>query len=244
MREKGISGSTLKMVAVVTMLIDHTAAVLLARILLADGTALHEGMLLVYNIMRMIGRIAFPIFCFLLVEGFLHTRAPRKYALRLGLFALISEIPFDLAFHAELLEGSYQNVFFTLWIGLLTMMGFAAIERHAEWKMGLRTVLYAAAVCAGMAAAELFGCDYGALGVMCILILYLFRRDRKQQILAGCLAFVWWEWPAVFAFLPVYFYNGKRGWRLKYLFYIFYPAHLLVLYGIACAIGYGAVSVV
>ena len=140
---KGLSGSTLKIIAVVTMLIDHIGAAILARMMMVNGlggidqsdtTAVMQWysnnttLFQVYQVMRSIGRIAFPIFCFLLVEGFEHTHDRKKYALRLGLFALISEIPFDLAFSSEVLEFQYQNVFFTLFIGMLTMWVYRMVE--------------------------------------------------------------------------------------------------------------------
>lgn len=95
-----------------------------------------------------------------------------------------------------------------------------------------------------MFAAEFLSTDYGALGVLCIMVFYLFRRSRMQQVVFGCLAFVWWEWAAVFAFIPIYFYNGKRGFGMKYFFYAFYPVHLLTLYFIVYKMGYGAVSAI
>jgi len=69
-------------------------------------------------------------------------------------------------------------------------------------------------------------------------VIYLFRQNSAQQALAGALAFCW-ELPAPLGFLPVAFYNGRRGWRMKYVFYWFYPVHLLILYGIACCMGIG-----
>ena len=125
----GISGSTLKIIALVTMLTDHIGAAIIEPVLIQKAERMHiqwgsySDLILIdktlgtaYIAMRYIGRIAFPIFCFLLVEGFLHTRNVRRYAFRLFLFALISEIPFDLAFHHQLFCMDYQNVFFTLFI--------------------------------------------------------------------------------------------------------------------------------
>lgn len=145
-KKKGISGSTVKIIAVAAMLIDHVAAALLTRILIQRGlyeisaagdlnrimqwmtenAALYYGMMF----MRLIGRLGFPIFCFLLVEGFQKTGNVKKYALRLGLFALISEIPFDLACSGKVLEFGYQNVYFTLFIGILTLCAFDFFSRH------------------------------------------------------------------------------------------------------------------
>ena len=132
--------------------------------------------------MRTIGRLAFPIFCFFLVEGFEHTRDRKKYALRLFLFALISEIPFDLAFSARVLEFEYQNVFFTLLIGLLTLLAFHAVEERKDWHPLIRTILLAMVVAAGMGLALWMKTDYDAKGVMCILLLYVFRKKRSIQI--------------------------------------------------------------
>ena len=109
----GLSGSTLKLIAIVTMFIDHLGVV-------AFETQISNYMV-PYYIMRLIGRLAFPIFCFLLVEGFFHTRDVKKYALRLLVFAFISEIPFDLAFNRQMFYWRHQNVFFTLFIGLLVI---------------------------------------------------------------------------------------------------------------------------
>ena len=151
------------------------------------------------------------------------TRDREKYALRLGCFAAVSEIPFDLAFNGKVLEVGYQNVFFTLLLGLLTMMAYDAVMNQSRWSVWKRTALSTIAILAGMFAAEFLSTDYGALGVLCIMVFYLFRRSRIQQVVFGCLAFVWWEWAAVFAFVPIFYYNGKRGFGMKYFFYAFYP---------------------
>lgn len=250
-KKKGISGSTLKLIAVVTMLIDHIGAAVLARLLMVNGMneldpnntsavlqwLSDNGTLYwTYTALRMIGRVAFPIFCFLLVEGFIHTHDVKKYALRLGLFALISEIPFDLAFNSKVLEFNYQNVFFTLFIGLLTMIAYRAVEEKAEWNQALRVILCILIVAAGMAAAYLLKTDYAEKGVFCIMVLYIFRKKKVWQILAGCASF-FWETPALLGFIPIGFYNGERGLKMKYFFYIFYPAHLLILYLICYFMG-------
>ena len=71
--------------------------------------------------------------------------------------------------------------------------------------------------------------DYAEKGVFCIMVLYIFRKKKMWQLIAGCASFIW-ETPALFGFIPIAFYNGTRGWKMKYFFYIFYPAHLLILY--------------
>ena len=174
----------------------------------------------------------------------MHTRDREKYALRLGCFAAVSEIPFDLAFNGKVLEVGYQNVFFTLLLGLLTMMAYDAVMNQSRWSVWKRTALSTIAILAGMFAAEFLSTDYGALGVLCIMVFYLFRRSRIQQVVFGCLAGVWWEWAAVFAFVPIFYYNGKRGFGMKYFFYAFYPVHLLILYLIVYKMGYGSVPAI
>ena len=256
---KGITGSTLKIIAIAAMLIDHIGAAVLERMMMAEGyleAALsssavlnlwmdEHGMLFMADFcMRSIGRIAFPIFCFLLVEGFQRTGNVKKYALRLGLFSLISEVPFDLAFSGELLEFKYQNVFFTLFLGLVVMM---AVDWTGRQKLHpvVKAVLDLGAVLVGMAAADLLHTDYYGFGILCIMALYFFRQNRGIQAAAGVVAFlagsfllrgglsgVFGEMAAVAGFIPVYFYNGQRGLKMKYVFYAFYPVHLLILYGI------------
>ncbi len=237
MAKKCIDGSTLKLIAVITMLIDHLAAGVLLRYLQTDWTDTGYEL---YSLMRGIGRIAFPIFCFFLTEGFMHTKSRGRYALRMGVFALISEVPFDLLFRGRILETGYQNVFFTLLIGVCTMTVIDAIGQRQKGHTELQNAgeasgrpgaaafpaaafaaaKIAAAVC-GMALAQALRPDYAARGV----------------IIAGCLAFVWWEPPALLAFCPIALYNGKRGRNIKYFFYLFYPVHLLLLYLLCAALG-------
>jgi len=239
--EKSIfTGSHLKWIAILTMLIDHIGAALLEVGLLPKiANAVLAGNSLEYvisdyhfwyrfdAILRAIGRLAFPIFCFLLIEGFLHTKNVKKYALRLGLFALISEIPFDLAFNNSVFELTYQNVFFTLFIGLIVLCGIKYFEATlpAQWK----PLRYLVAV-TGMIAAHFLQTDYSAFGILLIVLLYEFRNSRNWQCIAGVIITLFQSHTAPLAFLFIYFYNGERGKHLpKYFFYAFYPAHLLVL---------------
>lgn len=217
-RDKGgISGGVLKIIAIFTMAIDHTAAVFYQSGLFSEQ---------VYNIMRCIGRIAFPIFCFLLVEGFLHTRNRKNYLIRLTIFAFISEIPFDLAFSNKMFDFYSQNVFFTLAIGFAALMFIEKFKNQEE----------IAVIGAGFAflLANLLKTDYSGSGIILIILFYLSRRKFLRigaslflfaQVLIGYI-----EIYALVALVPIGLYNGKRGFSLKYIFYIFYPAHLLLLY--------------
>lgn len=250
----GISGSTVKIIAIAVMFIDHIGAVIVERMLLNAGALyqtqeqLQQGiayrqdeaviatLLLVDLILRMIGRLGFPIFCFLLIEGFMHTKNVWNYALRLGVFALISEVPFDLAFSGSFFYMDYQNVFFTLFIGLTVMIAYDWIQRRENWPDWLKKILGVIAILLGMGAAALLKTDYAAIGVLCVMIMFLFRKNRLHQVIAGCIAFCW-EITAPLAFVPIAMYNGKRGLNMKYVFYAFYPVHLLLLYIIARCMG-------
>ncbi|MCM1256433.1 MAG: conjugal transfer protein TraX [Roseburia sp.] len=222
----GLSGSTLKLIAIVTMFIDHLAVAALEPQI---GTYTN-----LYYAMRLIGRLAFPIFCFLLVEGFSHTRDVKKYALRLLLFAFISEIPFDLVFNRQMFYWRYQNVFFTLFIGLVVI---ALMERSKHSFHGpFRFILDCAVLVSGVLMAELLiFSDYGAMGVLAIVFIYIFRQYRGN-VVAMAVSVLWlsainlMESSSAIDILLIKFYNGKRGLNLKYVFYAFYPVHLLLLY--------------
>ena len=223
--KKGITANTLKWIAIITMFIDHIGAAIFERGLVRDGAS----QLYKLDVMlRLIGRVAFPIFCFLLVEGFLHTHNVKKYAINLALFSIISEYPFDLAFKGGF-TFEYQNVFLTLFFGLLTIIGVHWIEQK-EWKYKKPYILLVGVI--GACVAELCNTDYGAIGVILIFILYITHKNRNKQCLFGAICFIW-EITSVFSFLLIYFYNGVRKKGInKYFFYLFYPLHLLVLYGI------------
>lgn len=233
-KRKGFTGSALKIIAMISMVIDHTAACLLYPILALSNEPIEPGSL-VYGwyitcaIMRQLGRLAFPIFCFLLVEGFYHTSNRRNYALRLFAFALISEVPFDLAVFQNPWYPAYQNVFFTLLLGLLTIWALDVIKRRHP-----SLLLQLPIMACGCILAWLLRTDYDWRGIVLILIFYIFYQYPVQRTIAGCIS-LYWEPAAMLAFLPIWFYNGKRGLKLKYIFYVFYPAHLLLL-GILCHI--------
>lgn len=245
----GLSGAVLKIIAVVTMLIDHTGAAVFEGVVLPKMGAVNGYISLYQNaytgtvssevladpnfnwmlftfVMRQIGRIAFPIYCFLLVEGFLHTRDIKKYALRLGIFSLISELPFDLAFYGKL-EFVHQNVYFTLFIGVLVMAALKKLEG--------RKMIQLLAIFLGMFAAELLSTDYASRGILLIVILYLLRDHKAAKCIAGAVSFSW-EVTSVISFLLIPLYNGKRGKQMKYFFYAFYPVHLLLLFFLARAV--------
>lgn len=240
----GLSGSTLKIIAMVTMLIDHIgAAVLLRYLLYMQNQRLDINQVYgLYRVLRSIGRISFPIYCFLLVEGFQKTRNLGKYILRLGVFTLITEVPFDLCFSSKPFSLSHQSVMLTLLIGVITMWGVSLLEKHLQGGI-LRVCGSAVIIIIGAAAAESMNTDYGFIGVICIMVIYVLRQSKWLQIAGGCLVFLWEVWAPI-AFIPIAFYNGKRGLKLKYLFYLFYPVHLLLLYLICVFMGIGDIPAV
>lgn len=241
---------TLKMIAIIAMLIDHIGA-----IFIPEGDPKYQ---MLYLAFRSIGRLAFPIFCFLIVEGFYHTRDVKKYLTRLGIFALISEIPFDLAFYhyhfhtdvttdlGNFISGtslkfisnifSSQNVFITLFLGLLMIYVMDNVDKKYEGKI-FELNLYNALITLGFCAiAILFRSDYSFLGILLIAAFYLFRGSKSLcgfsifLILGFLTGNFFFGIFATLAIIFIIFYNGKKGKDAKYLFYIFYPAHLFLLY--------------
>ena len=147
-----------------------------------------------------------------------------------------------MAFSARVLEFGYQNVFFTLLIGLLVIMGMDRINRLNSNQFGV-WVLKLLVLATGAFVAEFLRTDYGAIGVFCITTLYVFHNKKALQMIAGCVVFLW-ELTAPLAFIPIGFYNKKRGLKLKYIFYIFYPLHLLIIYLICVYMGIHGYAVI
>lgn len=201
-----MTGFQLKLLAMLAMTADHIGAVFFPEI----------------PLLRWIGRLAMPVLCFFIGEGLRHTRSPRRYLLRLTGFALLSELPFDLAFYGGI-EWGHQNVYFTLTLGLLAL--WAIQSRGMEgWLLALTAAL----------AAELLGCDYGMYGVLLILLLDRFHSARSEQLAAAALlnlAFFGLQTQtlSLIALPLLWLYNGKRGRDDRRLFYLYYPAHLCVL---------------
>ena len=224
-----LSGSWLKVIAMVSMAIDHVAGFLLRYH--SDFTialfTVGNKQISWYFLMRCIGRLAFPLFAFLLVEGFLHTSNRMKYGRNLLLFALLSEIPFDLARRGSLFAAG-QNVFFTLFLGFLALYAVDRWESGKDSAERLAVILFSL-----IGIGILFHTDYGSTGISFILLLYVLRKNRILQAAIGC-CFLGSRWIAGLAFIPINLYNGRRGFIRgafgKYLFYVFYPLHLLVIY--------------
>lgn len=220
------------------MLADHVGGVFLPQ----------------YPLLRIVGRISFPLFIFFLVEGFTHTKSRTRYFLRLLVFALLSEIPFDMAFRLsadEIRSGMFttfekQNVMWTLLFGFLFMAAYEGIEGalsddgrpmdlvHLLLPLILSSPVLVLAICG----AEWMKTDYHGYGVAAIAACFLLKQWCAPVWLSPApVAFILqtnpaWETEGYAAFaLPVlFFYNGTKGRNLpKYFFYAFYPVHLLLL---------------
>lgn len=224
---KCASGSTLKVLALLSMTADH-----LIKTVWAENAFMNEHLFLLMGkwitpgfFLRTFGRLAFPIFAFLLIEGFHHTRSRNRYALNLLILAVISEIPFNLCWQGSILYPGKQNIFFTLLLGLL---GLCTMEKFSEDKKTGTVYL------AGLTALSLFlGADYGPIGFLFIMLLYLIKENYIIQALtAGILLGNYGS--ASLASIPISMYNGKRGFIrnkfLKYAFYLYYPLHLLIIH--------------
>ena len=239
----GLNGNQLKLIAVISMLCDHAAIRLLAYGLIpalhvAGKDTMAERWNQAFWILRSVGRMAFPIYVFLLTEGFCHTRNRRRYALRLGVFALISEIPFDLLVYGKIWDTHSQNVFFTLFLGVLMLTAVDWIGRNTD---AAHSQYRQMAVVVGAALLAWFlRTDYDAAGIMLIAVLFWFRLTPDTACLAGFVLMAAAEFRPVYipglavSFFLIRCYNGTRGsWKGKWFFYLVYPVHLLVLYGIS-----------
>lgn len=264
---KGITGNGLKMIAIVTMLIDHIAYVILERgILSSPGKTFYDGLIFLADLaMRLIGRLAFIIFLFLLVEGFRHTSNVWKYAVRLLAFAVISEIPFNIAVNGTVFSLGYQSVYVTLFLSLIMMIAFEKVQDVFSDNLPLHIVLDILVFLCASAAAYFAHCDYTTLGIAMAAVMYFFRNNRYRGFLVLACVIVLYTAVPVFlynnGFVPYYVvsifggsspielfgivsfvfirrYNGERGsFNFKYAYYIFYPAHLLIL-GLITAFAY------
>ena len=202
--------------------------------------------------MTCVGRLAFPIYAFLLVEGYFHTRNLKKYVLRLLLFAVISEIPFNLALGGCLFYPVHQNVLWSFLIAIGLIHWNEKLRSRAYW---LRILVGILSVCLGYVLGLVTFVDYYHAGILMILTFYFFR-NRKWWSYIGQALCLWYinlemlggysyevqvfgqthfivrQGFALFALLPIWLYRGNQGYHSKawqYFNYLFYPLHLLIL---------------
>ena len=224
MSKRPLSQEGLKFLACAIMLLDHIGATLIP-----------------WGTLRIIGRLAFPIFCFLLAEGAHYTRSPRNYLLRLGIGAILSELPFDLALFGSW-SWQHQSVMITLLLGAMALL---AMKRMTQPLLKILVLLLFAFL------ADFMNTDYGGAGVLMIALFGL-TRERKYGWLVQLLGMylicrwiipggvVWFidryvfiEIFAILALIPIWLYSGKKSTSsraVQWAFYLFYPVHLWILY--------------
>ena len=212
----------LKILAILSMVFDHAGYILYHH----------------FSWMNYIGRFAFPIFAFLITEGYLHTHNLKKYFLRLFVFALLSQIPYML-FSSIITPIPGLNIFFTLLLGLLVIYLYETIPQ--KW-IGWLCVIFSCVL------AQVAHFDYGWYGIATIFLFHCFK-DKKVWMYGSFILITFinyfylyitsssYEYLFIilfdiFTLLPLHFYNGKKGKSFKYFFYLFYPLHLLLLYGL------------
>lgn len=242
---------TLKIIALTTMIIDHIGVAFPEFFGFESGGT---------NIFRVIGRVAFPVFVYLVAEGFRHTKSPAKFLVRLGVFAIISEPVFDLFFGNGISFLQNTNIFYTLLLGGAAIAAYKRIkdflesEAVAEAINMLAPVMALLPVIGFMLLAEMLTSDYGAYGVLFIVSMYVINHVKFR--LAAMALFCIWQHIFIvkaillgfFVHIPtlqllmipatlipvalIAFYNGKRGKNLKWFFYFAYPVHLAALFAL------------
>ena len=232
-----LTAAVLHIIAMTLMLMDHLWATLLPA----------------KEWLTCAGRVAFPIFAFMAVEGYFHTRSFKKYILRMLLFAVLSEIPFDLMYGGTWFYPVHQNV---LWTFLLSLLGVWLMEQvRKKGKTWMYLLVCVLVVPAGLVLGTLCMVDYYGAGVLTVFVFY-FLHGRKWWCFLGQLAALYWlnvellgglmypvqlfgmefelcqQGLALLALIPIWLYRGRQGYRSKpfqYLCYAFYPVHMLLL---------------
>ena len=258
---KELRSDTIKIIAFITMFIDHIGLGILERWYLQITD--YDMAMRVYHIssaLRAVGRIAFPIFCYQLVRGFFYTKNRLRYIRNLLVFAIISEVPFDLLEEGRI-NAESQNVIFTLLIGALLMLTLEWYKETAFYNKRKNLVLIYGIIVAIVVLysklALFIKSDYGAKGIVLITIIYFFKDDRTKLIQFGpflylieifvvmlltnnfnmhiTVTYCEFAAPAVVAFLFMYMDNGERryGKWFKWFGYWFYPVHMMFLFFIA-----------
>lgn len=217
-----MSSFVLKLIAIITMSFDHTGNVMIGH----------------FSWMNLIGRIAFPLFIFQLLEGYKHTKNFKKYLIRMILFAVIAQIPFMMFLSTYQDDIGGLNIFFTLSLGLLSIYCFDKIPNKMIGFIGSAAFIFLG---------ELLKVDYGSFGVALIFIMYLLRTFHNKTIftIGYIVVYILHYIPLYITYqniaylylmlccmVPIIFmnlYNGKKGPSMKYLFYLFYPIHLVIL---------------
>lgn len=220
-----INGTQLKLIAILTMFIDHIGATIIMqnRELFTEYNTLYHGL-------RDVGRLAFPIFCFLSVQGFMYTKDIKKYLIRLFLFAAISEIPFDLAFSNTIWNPESNNVIWSILFGIAMLAVQKKYERNR--------LITAGALIVACGLGIWLKTDYTYVAPLLMALLYKFRFDKRLQIASGLMVIFYFymnhrvdrAMGALLSFVFIWLYDGTKGKGMKYFFYVFYPLHLMLLF--------------
>lgn len=245
-RDGILSSFGLKRIAVASMIVDHIGSFLLRAMMdpyrvdgilmiNRDSPPILRQLMQAREICEILGSIAFPVFCFLAAEGFLHTRDRLKYGVQMGCFALLSEIPYDLAHFQTFFSLRLQNVMFTLMTAIFTLLAVSKAEERWPEQKALRWGATAAISGAGMALAFLIRGEYVFMGVLAVVLVYLLRDKGKLRVLGLLPLLVVSPWTAL-AIPILLLYNGRRGKGSKWFFYFFYPAHFLAFAALAAAV--------
>lgn len=246
---KSFSAAGLKNIALVSMFLDHFAKIPYVYNLQQNGVANYTADLW-YILMTSIGRLAFPLFAFLLAEGISHTHDLRKYLSRLLLTAIISQVPYSIAFNGRVWSFRQLNVFFTF------AAAIAAVQllSHSYCLLQKRSkIIRNTAVCAEILTvcilSKLLHLEYGMFGIGLVILFCALRHNRKKMLTIFCIAFsplyllhclttgstqqasmlCIRELPGLLSAPLIWMYNGERGKQSKYFYYVFYPLHLLFL---------------
>lgn len=215
--KSGLTGNQLKLIALITMTVDHIGMLLLPQV----------------TVLRIIGRIAMPLYAYMIAQGCRYTHDRRRYFLRLAGLALVCQIVYYFADHSL-----YQCILVTFSMSVLCIWAVDTARRKggAFWMLAAAAPLVAWAVCELLPVKiSGFGVDYGFFGVLLPVILYYFgKKGIVPGMLLLCLSIGDLQWWALAAVPLMFLYNGQRGSRsLGWVFYLYYPLHLAVLYGVA-----------
>lgn len=228
-RYQVLSGSALKLIACISMLADHLAKFYFTRSAWANVVwfTIAGKAVSLMQLMLMFGRFAFPLFVFLLVEGFEKTKNRKKYGINMLVLAILSEIPFNLMNGNALFYGK-QNVMITLLWGYLAMCSLEYFKGKPLVSMILLVFMFLVS--------RYMQADYKTSGFVFILLVYGLRKEKIIQCIAAPVL-LQMKAMVFLSLLLTCMYNGKRGFIktpfLKYCFYAFYPVHMLVIYWLA-----------
>ena len=218
------SGAQLKYIAFLSMLADHVNKALIYPFLSGEGILQH-----ISDVFDILGRIAFPLFAFFLVEGFFKTGNRKKYLASLVIFGVFSEIPFDMALSGVFFEPNSNNIMFTLALMLVIIWIIDTLkekmQKFPKYIWYLVSFVIVGIICIISMVA---GLDYEYHAIMIGYFFYIFHDKPVFAMFSGYLA-IFKEFWSLLGFGLILTYNGKRGKQNKLLNYCFYPVHLLIL---------------